>query len=87
MERVRSLILTLVIDSYLRHFPKLQDANLACAHSVAAAVITESLATAVPPQMIRTSFAFRQVSRSPACEGQCWSVAFFPPTPPTSFLA
>ena len=44
MERVRSLILTVVMDSYLRHFPKRQDAHPVWAHSVAAAVIAEALA-------------------------------------------
>ncbi|PWU06148.1 MAG: hypothetical protein C5B51_12950 [Terriglobia bacterium] len=44
LERVHSLILTVVMGSYLRHFSKRQDAHAVWTHSVAAAVIAETLA-------------------------------------------
>jgi HD-like signal output (HDOD) protein len=43
-ERVHALILTVVMGSYLRQFSKRQDAHSVWAHSVAAAVIAETLA-------------------------------------------
>jgi len=45
-ERVHALILSVVMGSYVRHFSKRQDAHSVWAHSVAAAVIGETLAEA-----------------------------------------
>ncbi len=45
-ERVHALILTVVMSSYLRHFARRQDAHAVWAHSVASAVLAESLAEA-----------------------------------------